>query len=244
MLQKLLYKITGQEKKDRQALNTLEAFLAQTMENQLTDREAQQHLEKGVVELVQYDCHIANGLLITDNGYFLTAGHCLDDDDDDDDGWKLVRLYDGTEYALERICASGTGRMDIALAKAKVPGDASPRSYRFYKEDYIPAKEPIALLTRKNGQLVKKYGHTTNYTTAEGKTLVSTLGVKPGDSGGIVITGESELLGIMRRGLFKKVVLDKLQDEYPPAAFAYSVPSKAALAFVRWYIELLKGKLQ
>ena len=43
----------------------------------LTEEQSKKNIEESVIELVQNEKQVSNGLLITTNGYFLTARHCV-----------------------------------------------------------------------------------------------------------------------------------------------------------------------
>ena len=193
MIQKLFDLVTGERRRIKQIVTTLDDFLAHAETNSLTDLLAKKNLEEGVVELVYNNGeHSSNGLLISDDGYFLTARHCVEDD-----VLPLkMRLYDGTECEIEKKHVHGKWPIDIALAKAKVPGNATARQYNFYKEDMIASSLPIALFTIRDGALVKKYGFTKPHYVKNKDFVCSTLPSRGGDSGGIIATYNFKLLGI------------------------------------------------
>ncbi|MEK6899728.1 MAG: hypothetical protein AABX05_01255, partial [Nanoarchaeota archaeon] len=98
---------------------------------------AKQNLEQGLVELV-YDNgqHAANGLLISNEGHFLTARHCVERDNLP----RYLRLHDGKICSIEKVLVKGKGNLDIALAEANIITDFNPNyvSYMCSREKDIP----------------------------------------------------------------------------------------------------------
>ncbi len=189
--------VTGKRERTKRLAATLDDFLANAKNNSLTDEEARKNLEEGVIELVESGEHSSNGLLISDDGYFLTARHCV--------AGSLplqIVLYDGMKCKVEKICAQGKIEwIDIALVKADVPGNAVFRNYRYHLETnkYIGGRLPVALFTRRNKKLVKKYGVAGSELFPLWKdSFASSIPIIGGDSGGIVANKNYELMGIMR----------------------------------------------
>lgn len=162
---------------------------------------SRRNIEEGLVEITSHGQHFSNGILVTSNGYFLTANHCVCDL-----SWKNVRLNNGRTYAIEKVCATNTEE-DLALAKAKIPGKPEIQRYRFYNTNLLK-KIPVALVTRINGKLVEKYGfvnlawnpHRTNLGNGSSVSyynhFTSYLFASPGDSGGVIISQDGRLVGI------------------------------------------------
>ena len=202
----LLREWTRQEENKRAIVSAFDEF-AQEFKNydrqQL--RRGLDYLEHGLVEITQYGQHIANGLLVTDDGYFVTAEHCVRDDLS-----KLkIKTHDGSTYKIERVCAVGT-RFDVALAKAKISAETSARKYYFYNGKKMEAL-PVAVMTRRNGTLETLYGIATGnssyITVFKNEKLVQTydnfnliLSARPGDSGGIILTPDSSIMGLLSTG--------------------------------------------
>jgi len=160
-------------------------------------------LENGVVELRVCDgkdSYSSNGLLITENGYFLTALHGLKH--------ELCNAYitmpNGTEYPLTKLCAVGKN-YDIALAKAKIPGECKAMKYRFYNTNNL-SKIPVKIITRKEEKLREYYGSTIGLLPRDFSSLfqehfdIFTNECIPGDSGGVVISPEGGLMGFISNG--------------------------------------------
>src|SRR3989338_4350191 len=62
----------------QQSLLALEQFIQNYYHSDsLTNQQAYTKLQNGVVEITLFGQHSSNGLLITENGYILTAKHCV-----------------------------------------------------------------------------------------------------------------------------------------------------------------------
>ena len=187
-----------ERKKDKAALHQ---FIQQLYwgENLLVPQAIRQ-LEQNVVELTQDGQHLANGLLITANGYILTAEHCIQ---------RSNRLYaqNNQAFLIEKVCAADS-RNEIALVKANISAESTTLEYRFYNSTLLKRLErkPVALLTRINGKIVRKYGlmehASVNTTTSNnGKNcnyddqILLSLDSAPGDSGGVVASDDGRIIG-------------------------------------------------
>lgn len=188
----------------REAITALDGFIQQLYWGEgLSPEKTKTNIYGGLVEIVKDGMHSSNGILITTNGYFLTAKHCVEN------GFHKgakIRTYDDKEYEIEKICAYGS-KEDIALAKANMPGKCETKPYRIYNTDAMQ-KDPVMLLTRRNGKTITKYGIVQDY-KIERLAIASTgiihlqnqIGIKlmdaePGDSGGVIISPDGRLMGI------------------------------------------------
>ncbi|MDP3698499.1 MAG: hypothetical protein Q8R47_02845 [Nanoarchaeota archaeon] len=253
MIKKLINVVTGESRRNKQLVKTLDDFLANAKSNSLTDEQAKRNLEEGVVELVNYDGqHSSNGLLITDDGYFLTAGHCLKESP-----LRYV-LHDGRKCKIEKVCAYGKRstlmNLDIALAKAKIPGARKARQYRFYQESIKPAS-PVDLYCRWDTHLLLR----------SGKILADSLGLYfsnppddivfsdnktiPGDSGGVLATVDFEILSLQKghillRSFSEKDSYLRFQKEYPWKEYAvtriFKKPYPANSTNVKYHLDLVE----
>ncbi len=192
-------------KQDRAAL---EQFVQQIYwgEN-LTAVQSRQQLERGLLELTESGNHAANGLLITANGYFLTAAHCTEDL-----AKFAVQGEPGEVYAIEKICAADP-ESDVALVKARIPGESKPLQYRFYNSTWLESlkRQPVALFTRRNGTIITKYGFVENPSTStvvydeinpslHSSQVWLSMDSCFGDSGGIVASDDARIIGIHSSG--------------------------------------------
>ncbi|MBI4147520.1 serine protease [Candidatus Woesearchaeota archaeon] len=195
MPRKLFKLITGKRERTKQLVATLDDFLTNAKNNSLTSEQAKKNLNEGIIELIENEQHSSNGLLITDNGYFLTARHCVKG------SLPLqIVLYDGMKCRVEKICAQGNIQwIDVALVKADVPGNAVSRSYRLQTNDVdVDAYSlPITLFTRWDEKLVKKDGFIIPSLRYK-DSFISSIPAIHGDSGGIVANQTYQLIGILR----------------------------------------------
>lgn len=62
---------------NKKSINALEKFIQNIfLGDNLSETEAIKNLESGLLEIKHNDTHASNALLITNNGYALTANHC------------------------------------------------------------------------------------------------------------------------------------------------------------------------
>ena len=160
----------------------------------LTPETAKRNLEKGLIEIVHRGRHIANGLLMTKSGFFVTSQHCLSGSVR---GIK-IRASNGKLFGIDFICLSDKEK-DIALAKAKIPGAEEPMKYKYF--DVTETKStPMVLMTRRGGKIIIKGGHTYGQSvslgTNGGVLLLQEIASEPGDSGGAITSVDGRLIGI------------------------------------------------
>jgi len=194
-------------KRSKKVKKTLDRFIQQIYwGDDLTVEQSRKNLGKGLVEIVKYGQHSSNGILITGDGYFLTAEHCVTD------GLvgAQIRLFNGNLYPVEKICGY-VPKEDIALAKADIPYKCIPMEYRIYNTNKL-GKMAVATMTRRYGKLIVKYGFVTREwnptpTYKGGLEAVMypnqfTMDIEaiPGDSGGIIVSEDGRLVGILSGG--------------------------------------------
>lgn len=221
-----------QNNRTKTAIHSLDGFSRGDAEEKLIDgiRERKM-LESGLVEIVSGNQHASNGLLMTADGYFITAKHCLRD-------WrrKSIRLADGNTYRIEKFCAAAKN-VDIAMAKAEIPHEAGPMTYLFFHEDDFPERSEIVMHSRINGAVRRKYG----LTCKSERTILfnSSILAREGDSGSVVTTADFKIMGILtsssnevgRRGmgvklspaldlvdLYRKKMIADFRKHTPPLA--------------------------
>lgn len=165
-------------------------------------------IDDSIVELVSGGKHSSNGLLVTTNGYFLTAFHCID-------GVSGLRLvHKGVDYPLERLCATSR-EDDLAFLKTRMGGEPVHLRHAAFA---MPAKfpVPIALVMYNNqSSLERKYGWLNGSSesgyakTGYGKTVrikdhyAISAEVQKGNSGAPVVDPESRIVGLVSTGAVK-----------------------------------------
>ncbi len=182
----------------------LERFVQQVYwGEELAAEQSRKNLEEGLVELRAPSGHVANGLLVTEHGYFITAAHCLE-------GWEELQVCveDGRAYSIQKLCRIEQEH-DLALAKVKIAAEQKSKCYRFYDSSHLQKlkREPVALYTRWDGNVVQRYGWVekdSERVTVTGRQrealqkdlLYLSLASIPGDSGGILLSTDGRLVGI------------------------------------------------
>ena len=199
-LKKIFSKILGTPKKDDNCLRNFTQNIY--WGNSLTPHQARKNLEEGILELVDLDGnHSSNGLLLTDDGYFITSAHCLI-------GSHALRvILKDQSYRITEVC-SLDARNDIGLAKINSNGNSTSRVYKFFNPDNFSLLQaiPIVVLTKQSGCLILKGGYTCGLkidklTTIQKVNLYDqielNITVRQGDSGGVVSTSNYEIVGIV-----------------------------------------------
>lgn len=177
----------------------------------MSAEQSKSNIESNVVELVSYGQHSSNGLLVTTNGYFLTANHCVD-------GVRKLRVrHKGNEYKLERICAVSKEN-DLALAKASIDAEPEHLQYRFFNTlDPLNNKIPVAMMVyndksyfeRRYGWLIgscdviSAKGHDDETLQLEDHYLIM-ADVEKGCSGGPVVCWDGRVVGLVSNGSMKE----------------------------------------
>ncbi|MBN2459081.1 trypsin-like peptidase domain-containing protein [Candidatus Woesearchaeota archaeon] len=179
--------------------SALESFLQNFYNGEcLSEVDAKKNLELGVVEIVGKKGHLANGLLVTSNGYFLTAKHCVDHEPKKMKKRK-IRLHDQQEYAFEKVCVWSEER-DVALAKATMPGECKPMLYKFCNTSVKLKEQPLLVLTRWDGKLTLRSSmlekHLKRKLYFKGEIYASYGDSVPGDSGGSLVSLDGRVMGI------------------------------------------------
>ena len=190
------FRKNDENQRTRKSISSLDEFRRGRAEETFTDGIWERRiLEAGLVEIVNGSQHASNGFLMTADGYFITAKHCLRD-------WrqKSIRLADGNTYRIEKFCVAAKNA-DIAMAKAEIPPEASPMAYRFFLEDNFPERSEIVMHSRIDGAVRRKYGLISD----SGRKIIfnSNLLAREGDSGSVVTTADFRVMGVLTSGSYK-----------------------------------------
>ena len=231
--------------KSLETMNSLEKFIQQGyQEKPLTPEQSKENIKKGMLEIIKNGKHSSNGLLITEDGYFLTPKHCLMKIDDN----TLVKDLDGCTYRLEEVCALSKDE-DIALAKVKICKEPKPMDYNIYDLEKLKKDIPAFLLYNnasllyynREGEISENEGYiykTSNIftvTLSNGKRelypdqFISIIQSGPGDSGGMIINEKGGIIGMLSGG-----------DPMHPLSFC--VKFFKALELIQFYKEKLIEK--
>ncbi len=199
---------------DKQTIKALEEFVQNVYwTKSLSAEQSIKNLEESLVEVLYPNMtHKGNGLLITENGYLLTANHVEEEDGKDCPSAKYIRNYQNKIYPIKKICQTDE-REDLALLKADIAKEKVQKRYKVHNtnklENFDFGKFPVNLKTRRDEKIKNKYGclllkygmgREFNYTNLFGTDIP----VDKGESGGIVISAEGELVGLLSLGFQKE----------------------------------------
>jgi hypothetical protein len=190
------------KKKDvSKTISSLDDFIRQFDSPKIGSGESIQNLEEGLIEIVQCGQHRYNGLLISDDGYFLTVKHGIKNR-----SRQKICLHNGKEYPIQKVCTY-TDDDDIALVKAAIPHKACSREYLFYDTQNLESGIAIVLITRWNSKIERSYGFLTRrYSSVPTESgyypdhFSMILESKPGDSGGLIVSSDGKLIGFESSG--------------------------------------------
>jgi len=144
----------------------------------------------------------SNALLITENGYFLTCEHCVEDITP-----NFSRVYDGkgNSYPIERVCMISS-KFELALAKTKINRPAKAIRFKLYdRTEFVKNLEPVVLhYFNPDGSRGKNHGHimqasATSFLSDGQKIqdyLISSVDAWQGCSGGILSDLDGKILGM------------------------------------------------
>ncbi len=199
-------------KRQKELVSALDEFIQSFyLGETLSTEQAKANLESGLLEVVVEKQHIGSGLLITRDGFFITANHVLD--------YALnykqsfVKLQDKS-YKIERICAC-TKEKDMVLAKANIPGDCEPMRYKFFNSNKLDNYDsmPLTVMVKWDNTLITAPGLYANalqngfnfddkasLEKRESIQFIHSL-AKPGYSGSVICTPDFRLMGLVTGGL-------------------------------------------
>jgi S1-C subfamily serine protease len=221
----------------KKSLPALEAWTQQVGSVLLSQEESKRNLEEATVEVCVPEedaMRLGNGVLITKNGYFLTANHNLTHD--------ISRAFirrNGRRYPLDYICMRGQ-KLDIALAKAYIPSPAAHYTYRIHDLQGFSRCNSygVLLLTHTDGLLAPKGGYLRHALPGPSATiglLSSQVPSARGDSGSPLVSCDGALLGI--HSATAVLNTDRIRDSDKA-----SVPITDAVRMVRQYIAARRQK--
>lgn len=180
----------------------------------LTDKQAQENLESGVVEIIYPSGkHSSNGLLVTKNGYMVTSYHCVDNLPNEE---LFVQTNKGTKHKLIKVVRAIPSR-DIALVLIDMDGPTEAKKYRFAPKFDLAKKFPVVHLSRRNKDLKRVFGtvmspRLVTVTTDSGhihkQQILVHLRSRNGDSGGVVASVGSAVYGLAASG--GEAIVDRL----------------------------------
>jgi hypothetical protein len=172
----------------------------------LSSEESEKNLEDSLFEIFYYNGqHKANGLFITENGYFLTANHAAEDTCLD------YVLYNKRIYPIKFIHKRDK-KKDISLGKVDLPKKPKNLIYKIENTNLLlkeyPFGYPSTIIYKKDGKINKI--QTKIWTTGMGTKLknsekyesriITDTFTEDGTSGGIILNWSGKLIGILSSG--------------------------------------------
>ena len=180
---------------NKKRIRVLDEFVRSNW-NGVSQKESEENLKNSLIEIVYSGGqHCGNGLLISENGYFITANHCLESMTR-----KRIVTSDGTYYKKFAVCKHDVFN-DVALAEIFTSKKFIPKKYNLGDTTKVE-NSAMALLTRWNGKISKKYGLLRrNYSIVKEGVDINGLHLNGisinGNSGGIVLNPQHELVGMV-----------------------------------------------
>lgn len=185
------------------------------------------YIANAIIEILYANgSHLGNGLLLTQDGYFLTCDHCLTDFP----GTLKARLSDGRTISHIRVCARDLDH-DMALCKISLAGHGY-NCFRFCCPDKRESGQRAIYLGRCDGRLVRKEGNFTGLVFdlvcqtvvteyfVDARGLISrrsqpgivryyghlqmNIEAQAGDSGGLIIRPDGSLVGLLSTASLSK----------------------------------------
>lgn len=229
----LLKKLFRKKESKEKLVSVLDEFIQQIYwgEN-LNPEESKKNIEESVLEITENGRHLSNGFLITNNGYFLTARHCVENP-------KGLTVRHNNKFYELKVCAKGKQKEnDLALVKIDIKEECEIKKYKF---EYNKLENmPITLISRIDGKIIRKYGLATKNNPfiqsiegiplyLENHFIVDYCDAKGGDSGGPTISKEGKVIGIN--------IASNRKD------FCVGVDFIKALELIHFYKEKIKKKI-
>lgn len=180
-------------RKRAELARSLEQFVQETPSQQLDRETARRELETGIVEIFD-ELYYSHGLLVTGDGYFLTAKHCIEHLLQGFKKKSFIRTQEGIVYPLQKVVAVAES-LDIALVKANIPAPPTPK--RYMSCDDASSRTTVGLIVLQEGQFRVMPGlfnvpfsyerSDDGWETVYGKFRHFAQG-SPGSSGSVVVT--------------------------------------------------------
>ena len=142
-------------------------------------------INQGLFEMLSKRNHTYNALLLTDNGVFVTAAHCLYGDYNIQSG-SVDSKGDFPRSRL--ILAHHSG--DVGIGKLEMRGSSKPISYTF-AEPQVGQK--VTLLT-KRGEIIQTPGVVDRL---EPYFFGLEINARAGDSGGVIVNEDFGIVGLL-----------------------------------------------
>lgn len=232
------------------SINSLEEFLENrhlVETESMNPDESAKKLEESVVEILyESGNHKGNGVLVTEDGYLLTANHIEDKNMNDKalEG-KYIRNDEGEIYSIDRICQKNEYK-DIMLIKANITKKSQPRKYKVWNVGSLENNSEFSFLTQiskwggknknKNGQLLIPL---TNKILPD--FFLTDISTRSGDSGGIVFSKKGTLIGLIVGEVWMNI--QTKQEEEDERQTLYNQKKVNICSNIFWGMELISKEI-
>lgn len=205
-------KIVGRKrisKSEAYSIAALNAFVNSTNDSRnLSTEKSLEEISNNLVEvMVDSDGKrsLGSGLMITTDGYVVTAHHVIDEMIDNG-GKAEIRTQNGRTYSVAKENVWYNANTDIAVVKAKKPSAYSePIKVKVNQDCRLSKGDEVRILGFRDGQKYNTMGMITNPNHTwkkNGGNVVRDLFQtdargKQGQSGGVIANGNGELIGIV-----------------------------------------------
>lgn len=192
-----------------ESINALEKFIQNIYWTEsMSTKESTKNIENSIIEIIHTKNNIIYikqskgvGILITENGYLLTANHVIKKNNG-----KII--HNKHKYKIEKICQQNIDE-DIVLVKANIPKEAISLEYKIanlsllknnYSSDF-----PVNLKTSWDNKIENRYGFL-KITTGNSylpnneiskNQMIAQIQAIPGDSGSPLFNTQGELMGLI-----------------------------------------------
>jgi hypothetical protein len=181
--------------KKAKTINVFGQFLYNAHNSRLSPKEAKQNLEKGLIELnwESEDIKFSNGLLITENGYFVTSD--FPEYPIKNGNSEMFKIkYNSQSFPIEKIILRDK-KSNLVLGKIKIEAQYQAMQYSFLDSSGLPLNIPVGLLLFKyNGSLVEKKG---KIQELEKNLFKASFESEHNDSGSVVMDNNCSLIGLL-----------------------------------------------
>lgn len=191
------------------SIASLNAFVSSKNDlRNINTKKSLEQISKNLVEVYAInECQtsIGSGLMITTNGYILTAHHVIRDVLKGDNYKIKIKTSNGKTYHMQKGMAWYNKNTDIAILKVEklFNGFAKPIKAKVDLSGKLSKGDEVRVLGFRDGQKYNSIGMVTNSSLVWNNNGVQVTDLfqtdirgKQGQSGGVIINGDGELVGI------------------------------------------------
>jgi len=191
------------------SISALNAFASASNESRkISTEQSLKNIGENLVEVIVKNGKTisrGSGMMITTDGYVITAHHVIEDIVDNDCN-VFIKQQNGVTYKAPREHACYNKHTDIAIIKAEVPSVRSrPIAVKIDQDCNIKRGDEVRILGYRDGQQYNTMGMITvakhNWKRDEKQTIYDLFCTdargKEGQSGGIIANSNGELVGVV-----------------------------------------------